>query len=120
MNGAILLVCLVLSCHDAPGPQPSPVAPGPSIGGDSAASVDSGDPEVHPGAAEVCDNGVDDDGDSAAIGCSWPADLTQEDAVSARSGTMKYEQAGSWLRGVGDTDGDGKGEWAAMAWTICG
>jgi len=63
---------------------------------------DDADPSVHPGAIEVCRNGVDDDCDGGANGCSAYAgeiDLSGAPAVDL--------DAGPWWAAGGDLDGDG-------------
>ena len=67
------------------------------------------DPAVRPGAAEVCNDGLDNDCSGLAEGCAWPSvvDLGEEIALSAEAGTAGA--FGSGL-GVADIDGDGRRE----------
>ena len=66
--------------------------------------VDS-NPDVHPGAIEVCANGLDDDCDGACIGCG----LCGEHPLALADAKLlgEFVSAGSWVAPAGDVDHDG-------------
>jgi hypothetical protein len=72
---------------------------------DGGSDCDDGDASVHPGAVEVCDNGVDDDCDGTASGCGLSGSSMVGDADILITGDpgmrLGYDLA------VADFDGDG-------------
>ncbi len=79
-----------------------------SDGWSAGEDCDDDDPAVNPGAEEICDNGVDDDCDDAAIGCGFE-DMT----VTAGDGLVRIDGFDRSYEGgksafVGDVDGDGR------------
>ncbi len=68
---------------------------------------DDEDPEVNPGADEICDNGVDDDCDGTANNCALSGDLRLADADIAVTGAGEGDWAGRSFDLSGDLDGDG-------------
>jgi hypothetical protein len=67
---------------------------------------DDDDGAVHPGAEEVCGDGVDNDCDGAATGCGLEGELVPDDALAV----LRGEQRGIFgksLAAVGDFNGDG-------------
>ena len=64
---------------------------------------DDAEAEVHPGAAEICADGVDSDCDGADSLCL----RTTADARASRSGETGYANSGWAATGLGDTNGDG-------------
>ena len=73
-----------------------------ACGGDDC---DDGNPDVHPGAVEVCANGLDDDCDGACIGCG----LCGEHPLALADAKLlgEFVSAGSWVAPAGDVDHDG-------------
>ena len=80
----------------------SPVAGYITTGGD----CDDGESSVNPGASEVCGNGVDDDCDDTALGCSLEGSTTLDEAALFLAGVDSSDQAGTRMA-LGDLDGDG-------------
>ncbi|MCO4771780.1 MAG: putative metal-binding motif-containing protein, partial [Deltaproteobacteria bacterium] len=70
---------------------------------------DDEDPSVFPGAAEVCDNGVDDNCDGAAPECRRLGSITLGAQFGGYVGPSAGAGFGSALATVGDVDGDGFG-----------
>ncbi|MFH1469541.1 MAG: MopE-related protein [Pseudomonadota bacterium] len=71
--------------------------------GTSATDCDDGDAEVHPGADELCDDGVDSDCDGLSTPCTMS--LAQAD-LTLTSGVVD-DELGMALAAAGDVDGDG-------------
>jgi len=65
------------------------------------------DPAVSPAAAEVCDDGVDNNCDGSGAGCVIPAASTLSAATVTFTATISNEQFGDDLAWAGDLDGDG-------------
>ncbi len=80
--------------------QPSGYSAG---GGDCDDSVST----VNPGASEICNNGVDDDCDGLAEGCTPSGDIRLSDADALLLGESAADKAGTELCWAGDVDGDG-------------
>lgn len=70
-----------------------------------------GNPGVNPGATEVCDNGLDDDCDGDAFPCTPQGVEPVEDVATAR---LLANHELIRLAPVGDMDGDGSDEFAAV------
>ena len=68
---------------------------------------DDSDALVNPGAVEVCGNGVDDDCDGLASGCSPEGEVDLGTAEGMWWGTGLAVSAGEVLAPAGDVDGDG-------------
>ena len=65
------------------------------------------DPAVSPGAAEVCDDGTDNNCDGSGAGCVIPATSPLSAATVTFTATISNEQFGDALAWAGDLDGDG-------------
>ena len=80
-----------------------------------ADDCDDTDATVSPDATEVCGNGIDDDCDGTATGCSWSGTTS----MAAASAVLTGESAGGlagWVVGpAGDHDGDGVTDLAVIA-----
>lgn len=75
-------------------------------GADACGDCDEADPGVHPGAVEVCANGVDDDCDGSAAGCGPAGELDLSDALRLYRGPDAHFSSDSPVR-VADLDFDG-------------
>ncbi len=69
---------------------------------------DDADPDTHPDAAEVCENGKDDDCDGGYGTCVGSRELSAADAQF--TGEAAGDQAGGGVSGAGDVNGDGYGD----------
>ena len=63
------------------------------------------DPDVNPGEAEVCNNGVDDDCDGGCASCLGSGSLSG--AAAEYTGIGSGDYAGQAVAGAGDVNGDG-------------
>ena len=73
-----------------------------------AGDCDDGEPAVSPGAAEVCNNWIDDDCDGDGSACR----VDDTDVTAAWATLTGTSRAGLAVAGVGDLDGDGVGDLA--------
>ncbi len=71
---------------------------------------DDGDPEVNPGAAEVCYDGVDNDCDGSPGECAVEGGGSLGDATATLLGAAAGDLTGYAVAMVGDLDGDGVGD----------
>ena len=80
----------------------------PEGAAEDASDCDDGDDEVHPDAAEICGDGVDNDCDHSGAGCSPAGEipLSQADAIYLGEGIE--DGLGGSLSWVGDATGDGR------------
>ncbi|MFZ5479798.1 MAG: putative metal-binding motif-containing protein [Myxococcota bacterium] len=81
----------------------------PDADGDGYASdsdCDGANADVHPGAQEACEDGVDDDCDGADLACD--RELTTDEADGVIVGTREEDRL--YLAGLVDLDGDGTDE----------
>jgi hypothetical protein len=76
----------------------------------AADDCDDGASGVSPGAAEVCNDGLDDDCDGLPGSCSFAGTLTNADANLWYYGPSAYDRLGSGVAAPGDLDGDGLDE----------
>ncbi len=76
---------------------------------------DDGDATVSPDATEVCGNGVDDDCDGTATGCSWSGTTSISGASAVLTGESASGLAGWVVGSAGDHDGDGVDDLAVVA-----
>jgi hypothetical protein len=67
------------------------------------------DPEVRPGAAEVCNDGLDNDCSGEAEGCAWPSVVELEDQIELTPADTSGTSFGCGID-VADLDGDGEAE----------
>jgi hypothetical protein len=116
---ALLLAMVVLpACHQARGGKTVPNTGPVDADGDGWADADDcddADPNVHPGASEVCQNGVDDNCDGDPTPCALDGAYGPDDAAAVILGVELDAEAGRALAGLGDTDGDGLGAFAIGA-----
>ncbi len=75
-----------------------------------ATDCDDGEPLANPGEAEVCGDGIDNDCDGTATGCTPMGELDLGSADASFYGEAGYDYAGSSLAGLGDINGDGYGD----------
>lgn len=68
---------------------------------------DDGDPSAHPGAEEVCDDGVDQDCDADPTDCRLSGELSLAGADAVLYGELEGASDGVSVRSVDDPDGDG-------------
>ena len=71
---------------------------------------------VKPGATEVCDDGLDNNCDGDATGCTLSGDIDLGAADVSLTGDTAFDYAGAALAGVGDVNGDGKDDLLVGAW----
>ena len=76
-------------------------------GWDVDEDCDDGDPSVHPGAEEVCNDGVDNDCDGTGNQCRLAGSLGPADAGAVILGAAAHDEAGFAVAAAGDLDGDG-------------
>ena len=113
---ALLIPMIVLpACrHPRGGKAPAPEAPidADADGWAAGDDCDDSDPSVHPGAVEICDNGVDDNCDGSPDPCALAGLLGPDDAAAIFLGTESGGELGRALAGLGDTQGNGLGSLA--------
>ena len=71
---------------------------------------------VKPGATEVCDDGLDNNCDGDAAGCTLSGDVDLGSADVSLTGDTAFDYAGAAVAGVGDVNGDGKDDLLVGAW----
>jgi hypothetical protein len=74
---------------------------------DDATDSDDGDPSVHPDAAEVCGDGIDNDCDGVELPCAVSGLYDLEYADARLIGLSTSDAAGNDVAGAGDVNGDG-------------
>jgi hypothetical protein len=121
LSGLLALLALA-ACGDAPGNgrdksergetgesetgETGEVRDADGDGWEDGADCDDGNPEVHPGAVEVCDNGVDDDCDGTSNGCAIAGEWNIEDVAHVIEAEGDNDKAGYFVGAAGDVDGD--------------
>jgi len=73
------------------------------------------DAAVHPGAAEVCGDGVDNDCDGTPNQCGFLPTYSLGDADAIITGEWEWDYAGTAVSAIGDVDSDGFGDLAVGA-----
>ncbi len=76
---------------------------------------DDGDADVNPDAAEVCNDGVDNDCDGGPDECPLAGTIDLEDGDASVTGALAGDLAGAQVLGAGDLNGDGRGDVVVMA-----
>ena len=71
---------------------------------------DDAAPNVNPGEAEVCEDGVDNDCDATDNGCAPAGEVPLDGADVSLLGTFSYDNAGASVSSAGDLNGDGLGD----------
>jgi len=74
---------------------------------DEGTDCDDADPATNPGAAEICNDGTDNNCNGDSLECALTGDVALATAPSIWSGVAGGDQAGTSLAGVGDVNGDG-------------
>lgn len=69
---------------------------------------DDQDPRTFPGAAEICNDGADNNCNGDSLECSLSGELALSGALAIRWGEAGGDQAGSAIAAAGDVDGDGR------------
>ncbi len=75
-----------------------------------SSDCDDADPLVSPDAPEACGDGIDNNCDGTGAGCGIEGDMTLADAAAAFHGIGEGSRAGWSVAGVGDVNGDGRGD----------
>ncbi|MCB9761453.1 MAG: FG-GAP repeat protein [Alphaproteobacteria bacterium] len=95
-------------------------APAGAVG--DATDCDDADATVHPGAEEVCDDGVVNDCDGAEAdareGCRLSGAVDARDAETTISGPSAGSTFGQAIASAGDVDGDGVGDLLVGAFDV--
>ncbi|MCB9764848.1 MAG: FG-GAP repeat protein [Alphaproteobacteria bacterium] len=73
---------------------------------ENAEDCDDANPDVWPGAVEVCGDGLDNDCSGDNAGCRWSGEQSASDAVAQWRGIEVMDAAGG-VTALGDTNGDG-------------
>ncbi len=114
-----LLLALCVGCGDgcrgddtAPVDDSSEETGDPTVDADNdgypaSEDCDDEDPDVNPGAEEICGNGVDDDCDGTANDCGLSGLVPLSEADVAITGAAESDWAGRSFDLAGDHDGDG-------------
>jgi len=77
---------------------------------DNSTDCDDLDPDISPGAEEVCADGIDNNCDDSAVVCSVAGDVDLADADAKFTGSATTTDAGRGLSAAGDVNGDGYGD----------
>jgi hypothetical protein len=72
-----------------------------------ASDCNDAESDVHPGGAEVCENGLDDDCDGTSNGCAIDDGMSADDAAARLNGADSQDYLGYALVGGQDWDDDG-------------
>jgi len=89
----------------------------PECGGEDCEDTE---PDVHPGATEICDNGLDDDCDGTSNDCRLTGTYSSTGADAWRLGEKSEDYAGSYILGGWDLDGDGREDWVLGGYAFDG
>ncbi len=82
----------------------------------SNVDCDDDDPEINPGAEEICGDGLDNDCDGSAGICAYEGAVGLRSSWAVYTGDAEEHQAGISAVEAGDVDGDGVGDLAVGAW----